>query len=145
MCAGAQGRRVPLQTNVGLTIMFAAWAASQPHWAVEGESAPRHQNMNSAERRSALRPAGIFAAATALVMALSGCASGRWFESHPQANAATPQTNSVTDFNTQAATYVRDLCAQPREQRDMQVRALNEALLPNHANISCGRGGTPGQ
>jgi hypothetical protein len=99
--------------------------------------------MNIAERRSALRPVGIFAAATGLVMALSGCAPGRWFESHPQANAATPQQNSAADFNTQAATYVRDLCGMPREQRDMQVRALNEALLPNHANISCGRGGTP--
>lgn len=122
--------------------MSAAWAASQPHWAVEGESAPRHQNMNTAERRSALLPAGVFAAATTLVMTLSGCASGRWFESHPQANAAAPQTNSATDFNTEAATFVRDLCALPREQRDMRVRALNEALLPNHANISCGRGGT---
>ena len=99
--------------------------------------------MNTAEKRSALRPVGIFAAATALVMALSGCAPGRWFESRPQANAATPQSNPVTDFNTQAVTYVRNLCALPREQRDMRVRALNEALLPNHANISCGRGGTP--
>ena len=143
MCAGAQARCAYQHTDVGLTIMSAAWAASQPHWAVEGESAPRHQNMNIAERRSALRSAGIFAAATALVMALSGCATGRWFESHPQANAATPQPSSATDFNTQTAMYVRNLCSLPREQRDMQVRALNEALLPNHANISCGRGGTP--
>ena len=143
MCAGAQANCAPQQTNVGLTIMFAAWAVSQPHWAVEGESAPRHQNMNTAERRSAVRSAGIFAAATALGVTLSGCASGRWFESHPQGNAAAPQVSSATDFNTQAATYVRDLCALPREQRDMRVRALNEALLPNHANISCGRGGTP--
>ena len=101
--------------------------------------------MNTAERRSALRSAGIVAAATALLMTLSGCAPGRWFESHPQANAAAPQASSATDFNTQAATYVRDLCALPREQRDTRVRALNEALLPNHANISCGRGGTPDQ
>jgi uncharacterized lipoprotein YbaY len=87
----------------------------------------------------------MFAAATVLVMTLSGCAAGRWFESRPQPNAAAPQTSSATDFNNQAATYVRDLCALPREQRDVRVRALNEALLPNHANISCGRGGTPDQ
>ena len=123
--------------------MTASWTLSQPHWAVEGESAPRHPNMNIAERRSALRPAGIFAAAAALVMALSGCESGRWFEGRPQPHAATLQANAAIDFNTQAATYVRDLCSLPREQRDMLVRALNEALLPNHANISCGRGGTP--
>jgi uncharacterized lipoprotein YbaY len=100
--------------------------------------------MNTAERRS-VSPAGVFAAATTLVMSLSGCTSGRWFESapHAQANAAVPQADPATDFNTQAAVYVRDVCALPREQRDMRVRALNEALLPNHANISCGRGGTP--
>jgi len=101
--------------------------------------------MNTAEMRSALRLTGMFAAATALGVTLSGCASGRWFESHPQANAAAPQASPATDFNTQAAKYVRDLCGLPREQRDMRVRALNEALLPNHANISCGRGGTPEQ
>jgi hypothetical protein len=75
-------------------------------------------------------------------MSLSGCTSGRWFDSHPPANAAAQQTNSATDFNSQAAAFLRDLCALPREERDMRVRALNEALLPNHANISCGRGGT---
>ena len=145
MCAGTQARCTHQQTNVGLTIMSAAWAVSQPHWAVEGESAPRHQNMNTAERRSVPGLAGILAAATTLLMALSGCASGRWFDSHPQANAAALQASSASDFNSQAATYVRDVCALPREQRDMRVRALNEALLPNHANISCGRGGTPDQ
>lgn len=73
---------------------------------------------------------------------LSGCA-GRWFESGPKGNNAAPAANAANDFNTQAATYVRDLCALPREQRDRRLRALNEALLPNHANISCGRGGNP--
>ena len=73
---------------------------------------------------------------------LSGCA-GRWFESGPKGNNAAPAANAANDFNTQAATYVRDLCALPREQRDWRLRALNEALLPNHANISCGRGGNP--
>jgi hypothetical protein len=78
-------------------------------------------------------------------MSLSGCGTGRWFESHPQVNAAASQDNSASDFNSEAAAYVRDLCTLPREERDMRARALNEALLPNHANISCGRGGTPEQ
>ena len=125
--------------------MATAWAVSQPHWAVEGESAPRHENMNIAERRSIRRPAGVLAAGTVLMMSLSGCGTGRWFESHPQANPAASQDNSESDFNSQAAAYVRNLCALPREERDMRARALNEALLPNHANISCGRGGTPDQ
>ncbi len=101
--------------------------------------------MNSAERWVALRPAGVMAAAMVFATMLSGCGTGRWFDSRPQANAAGPQTNSVSDFNSQAASYVRDLCSLPREERDMRARALNEALLPNHANISCGRGGTPDQ
>jgi hypothetical protein len=85
-------------------------------------------------------------AAAALVvlmtMTLSACA-GRWFDIRPQHKDAEPVANASNDFNAQAAAYVRDLCALPREERDTRVRALNEALLPNHANISCGRGGSP--
>jgi hypothetical protein len=81
-------------------------------------------------------------AVAALVVSLSGCA-GRWFETRPQRPEAAPVPSASNDFDAQAAAYVRDLCALPREQRDMRVRALNEALLPNHANISCGRGGFP--
>jgi len=134
--------RRPLQTNVGLTIMSPAWALIQPHWAVEGDSAPRFRNMKYAQRRSASRPAGFLVTAMVLVAGLSGCV-GRWFESAPKGNDATPAAIAANDFNTQAANYVRDLCALPREERDRQARALNEALLPNHANISCGRGGNP--
>ena len=112
--------------------MAAARALSQPHGAVERESAPRLKNMKYAQRL----------AAAALVVSLSGCA-GRWFETHPQRAEADPVPSSSNDFDAQAAAYVRDLCALPREERDMRVRALNEALLPNHANISCGRGGYP--
>jgi hypothetical protein len=79
--------------------------------------------------------------AAAVVMTLSACA-GRWFD-RPQHKDAEPVANAPNDFNAQAASYVRDLCALPREERDTRVRALNEALLPNHANISCGRGGSP--
>src|ERR1700722_370234 len=75
-------------------------------------------------------------------MTLSGCA-GRWFDTRPQHKDAESVANAPNDFNAQAAAYVRDLCALPREERDTRARALNEALLPNHANISCGRGGYP--
>ena len=80
--------------------------------------------------------------AAALVMMLSACA-GRWFDTRPQHKDAESVANAPNDFNAQAAAYVRDLCALPREERDTRARALNEALLPNHANISCGRGGSP--
>jgi hypothetical protein len=31
----------------------------------------------------------------------------------------------------------------PKEQRDPELRDLNQLLLPHHAAIYCGRGGTP--
>ena len=37
LCAGAQAGTTPQQTNVGLTIMSAAWPLSQPHGAAEEE------------------------------------------------------------------------------------------------------------
>jgi hypothetical protein len=80
--------------------------------------------------------------AVALVMTLSACV-GRWFDTRPQHKDAELAVNAPDDFNAQAAAYIREVCALPREERDMRVRALNEALLPNHANISCGRGGSP--
>jgi len=74
--------------------------------------------------------------------ALTGCA-GRWFDIRPQRNAEQqPQAStSPGDLRSSAVTYIQGLCALPREQREPQVRGLNEALLPNHATISCGRGG----
>ncbi len=77
------------------------------------------------------------------VMALAGCAGGggRWFEpSHPNPSQSS-DTGSVPDAKSTAAAYIRSLCALPREQRQSQIRALNEALLPNNAAISCGRSG----
>jgi hypothetical protein len=47
----------------------------------------------------------------------------------------TPTPKEVT------VSYVRGLCNLTEEQRDPTVRQLNEALLPNHAAIFCGRGG----
>ncbi len=79
-----------------------------------------------------------------LTLALSGCA-GRWFESRPQGNVAASPVNSSDDLKGATVTYLRNLCTLPREQRDLAARELNESLLPNHAAISCGRGGTPGE
>ena len=79
-----------------------------------------------------------------LATALSGCA-GRWFETRPQGNATATAGNSPDDLKTSTVSYIHNLCAQPREQRDLLIRQLNESLLPNHAAISCGRGGTPGE
>lgn len=76
--------------------------------------------------------------------ALAGC-SGRWFDLRPQGNAAQSATSSQGDLKSSTVSYIQGLCALPREQRDPQVRELNEALLPNHATISCGRGGGPGR
>jgi hypothetical protein len=72
--------------------------------------------------------------------ALTGCV-GRWFERQPQANDTQSSTPSPGDLKGPAVTYIQGLCALPREQREPQVRELNEALLPNHVTISCGRGG----
>jgi hypothetical protein len=100
--------------------------------------------MKYAKRRSASVRVGAFG--VGIVLALCGCSTGRWFETRPQqGDTAPPPPSSPTDLKSSAVTYVRELCALPREQRDAQLRALNEALLPNHAAISCGRGGFPGE
>lgn len=77
----------------------------------------------------------------ALTVALSGC-TGRWFQTRPEGTPAEPVA-ATGDLKASAVTYVRNLCGMPREQREAQMRELNEELLPNHAVISCGRGGTP--
>ena len=100
--------------------------------------------MNYAKRRSGTVRVGAFG--IAIVLALCGCTTGRWFETQPrQGDTAPPPPSSPTDLKSSTVTYIRELCALPREQRDAQLRALNEALLPNHAAISCGRGGFPGE
>ena len=72
--------------------------------------------------------------------ALTGCA-GRWFDTRLHGHAEQEVSISPGDLKGSAVTYIQGLCALPREQRDSQVRGLNEALLPNHATISCGRSG----
>ena len=100
--------------------------------------------MKYAKRRSASVRVGAFG--VVMMLALCGCSTGRWFETRPQqGNSAPPPPSSATDLKSSTVNYVRAACALPREQRDAQLRALNEALLPNHAAISCGRGGFPGE
>jgi hypothetical protein len=100
--------------------------------------------MKYAKRRFASVRVGAFG--VAIVLALCGCTTGRWFETRPQrGDAASPPPSSPADLKSSTVNYVRGVCALPREQRDAQLRALNEALLPNHAAISCGRSGFPGE
>jgi hypothetical protein len=74
-------------------------------------------------------------------VALAGCAAGRWFETS-RPNPSTPSSDTTgNDQKATAAAYIRSLCSLPREQRQTQVRALNEALLPDNVVISCGRSG----
>lgn len=91
-------------------------------------------------RVAAAAAAGILTVASGL----SGCSPGRWFE-HPQAGAAAapPPANAAGDLKLATVTYIREVCELPKEQRDPALRALNESLVPNHAVIYCGRGGTP--
>jgi hypothetical protein len=96
--------------------------------------------MKNTERMIALGLVGIIAAG----VTAAGCATA-WFgnpKSHhdPQPIAVEADGNKVA-----AAAYINGLCKLSKEQRDPQVRALNEAILPNHATISCGPGSGPGQ
>jgi hypothetical protein len=72
-------------------------------------------------------------------MTASGCATP-WFETQKKADApAAPLKPS--DLRQATVTYINNLCKLPKDQRDPTLRELNEALLPNHAAISCGRAG----
>ncbi len=81
----------------------------------------------------------------AIGLTVAGCATP-WFgnaktRSAPQPTAIVPAPDG--DLRTAAATYINGLCKLPKEQRDPQVRTFNEAILPNHATISCGPGSGP--
>jgi hypothetical protein len=71
-------------------------------------------------------------------MTAAGCATP-WFGKPNKSNADT-QAGAPNDMKTAAAASINGLCKLPKEQRDPQVRELNEAVLPNHAAISCGPG-----
>ena len=69
----------------------------------------------------------------------SGCATP-WFGGTKTAPEGTSGT-APNDTKQATVSYINGLCKLPKEQRDPLVRELNEALLPNHAAVSCGRGG----
>jgi hypothetical protein len=68
----------------------------------------------------------------------SGCATP-WFGTDQHSSASGPTVPH--DLRQATVTYINGLCRLPKEERDPTVRELNESLLPNHAAISCGRGG----
>jgi hypothetical protein len=103
------------------------------------ESAAEKPKMKYAQRLVSLAMAG---SVVALGMTTSGCA-GRWFETRPSTNTDT-QPAAPPEMRSAAATYISSLCKMPRELRDTKVRELNEAVLPNHATISCGPGSGDG-
>ncbi len=99
--------------------------------------------MKYAKGRAAIARAG--ALWVVIVLMMPGCA-GRWFEPRSrQADSAPPVPGASTDLKSSTVTYIRGLCALPREQRDAQLRELNESVLPNHATVSCGPGGFSGE
>jgi hypothetical protein len=94
--------------------------------------------MKYARRLVLLAMAGI----VAVGITASGCATP-WFENKPKGNTDA-QPSAAPDVRSAAATYINTLCKMSREQRDTKVRELNEAVLPNHATISCGPGSGDG-
>jgi hypothetical protein len=101
--------------------------------------------MKYANRRRVSGRAGAYTVAAVLLAALSGCSAGRWFETRSERDPPPPAASSPTDLKSSTVTYIRGTCALPKEQRDVQLRELNESLLPNHVVVSCGRGGFPGE
>jgi hypothetical protein len=93
--------------------------------------------MNDWQRTIALSVVG--------VLALGVTASGRatpWFGKSTTTKSDTTQaTNSAGDPKHSTVSYINGICKLPKEQRDATFRELNEALLPNHAAISCGPSG----
>jgi hypothetical protein len=95
--------------------------------------------MNYSQKRVSLGLAGFLA----ICITAAGCATP-WF-GNSKAAPATPADQSAAtssaDTKQAAVAYINGLCKLSSEQRETQVRDLNQALLPHHAAISCGRGG----
>jgi len=92
--------------------------------------------MTYAHRMVALGVAGVLAVG----VTASGCATPWFGRSQSHADAPDAPTSS-TDLKLATVSYLNGLCKLPNEQRNPLLRELNESLLPNHAVISCGRGG----
>jgi hypothetical protein len=90
------------------------------------------------QRTIALVLAGLVTAG----LTASGCATP-WFGTTgaKKEPAPAPGAGSASDLKQATINYINGLCLLPKEQRDPTFRELNEALLPNHASISCGRAG----
>jgi len=90
--------------------------------------------MSYAHRLVSLGLAGV----VAIGATVAGCASP-WFGNakHERAQASQP-ANTAADLKQATITYITGLCKLPKQQHDDLLRELNEALLPNHATISCG-------
>ena len=99
----------------------------------------RKPQMKYAQRLVSLAIAGV----VAIGMTASGCATP-WFETQPKVNTTSAQPSAPPDMRLAAARYINTLCKMAREERDTKVRELNEAVLPNHAMISCGPGSGEG-
>ena len=87
----------------------------------------------------------VAAAVTAGILIFASTLSGCALLNPPdrrEINAPSPG-NSPNELKLSTVAYVREVCAMPKEQRDPALRDLNQSLLPNHAVIYCGRGGTP--
>jgi hypothetical protein len=94
--------------------------------------------MKYSKRTIALTVVGVLAVG----IAASGCATP-WFGKGSTAtkDEKAAATNNPGDLKQATVSYINGICKLPKEQRDATFRELNEALLPNHAAISCGRGG----
>jgi hypothetical protein len=85
--------------------------------------------------------AAVIGALLAAASTLSGCTAGRWFEQFD--SKPSPPVTATSGLKLSTVAYIRQVCELPKDQRDPALRELNESLLPNHAVIYCGRGGTP--
>jgi hypothetical protein len=85
--------------------------------------------------------AGVTGAVLAAAAALSGCGTGRWFD--PIASKPATPVSAAGDLKLSTVSYIHQVCNLPKEQREPELRDLNELLLPHHAAIYCGRSGTP--
>jgi len=95
--------------------------------------------MKYTEKTLALGLAGI----VAVGLTAAGCATPWFGNSKPRNDSRQIPIAPDSDQKSASANYINALCKLPKEQRDPQVRALNEAILPNHATISCGPGSEP--
>ncbi len=80
----------------------------------------------------------------AIGVAASGCATPWFATSGAEKDSArskdTPPAGDSRNLAQATITYLNGLCRLSKEQRDASFRELNEALLPNHATLSCGPG-----